>query len=126
MSKLKIVTMCGSSRYCDIMAVCAWLIEKQEHAATMGLHLLPRWYCKVDDHLAESENISEEMDKLHLRKIDMSDEIFVVNCNDYLGKSTLREVEYTMSKKIPIRWYTHDPVGLAVQKFLEEARISVI
>lgn len=122
MSKLKIVTMCGSSKDCDIMAVCAWLIEKQEHAATMGLHLLPRWYCKVDNHLAEHEGVSEEMDALHLRKIDMSDEIFVVNYKDYIGESTQKEIKYAMEKKIPIRWYTHDPIGLAVQKVLEEAK----
>ena len=119
MSKPRVVTMCGSSKFCDIMAVCAWLIEKKEHAITMGLHLLPRWYCRVDDHLAESEDVSEEMDELHLKKIDISDEIFVVNYNDYLGKSTQREVQYALSKKKIIRWFTHDPIGLIVQEFLK-------
>lgn len=116
--EVKIITMCGSSKFCDIMAVCAWLIEKKEHAITLGLHLLPRWYCKVDDHLAESEGVSEEMDKLTLKKIDMSDEVFVVNFNDYIGDSTRREVEYALSRKKTIRWFTHDPIGLTVQEFL--------
>lgn len=41
MKKPKIVTLCGSSRFVGIMAVCAWLIERDEGAITMGLHLLP-------------------------------------------------------------------------------------
>jgi hypothetical protein len=39
--KPKIVVLCGSSKFVDIMAVCAWLIERDEQAMTMGLHLLP-------------------------------------------------------------------------------------
>ena len=56
------------------MAVCAWLIERDEGAITMGLHLLPQWYCKneIPDHLAEHEGVAEKMDELHMRKIDMA------------------------------------------------------
>ena len=115
----KIVIMCGSSRFCDVMAVCAWLIEKQEHAITMGLHLLPDWYTTVESHLAESEGVAEQMDELHLRKIDISDEIFVVNVNHYVGDSTAREVRYAMEKDKPIRWFTNDSVGREVVAMLE-------
>lgn len=119
----KIITLCGSSRYCDIMAVCAWLIERDEKAITMGLHLLPEWYCKnkIPDHLAEHEDCTSAMDELHLRKIDVSDEIFVVNYQDYIGDSTKREIEYADSHGKKIRWYTHDEIGIAVNKIIEEA-----
>lgn len=121
MEKIKIVTMCGSSRYTDIMAVCAWFIERDEKAITMGLHLLPVWYCRGDipDHLAEHEGCADEMDTLHLRKIDISDEIFVVNYDDYIGESTTREIEYAKGRKLPIRWFTHDPVGENVRKIID-------
>jgi hypothetical protein len=36
------------------------------------------------------------LDMLHLRKIDISDEIFVVNVNGYIGESTKREIEYAI------------------------------
>jgi len=122
MDKPKIVTLCGSSRFVDIMAVCAWLIERDEKAITMGLHLLPGWYAtekEIPDHLAEHEGVSKEMDELHFRKIDISHEIFVVNKEDYIGNSTTREIEYAMAKKLPIRWYTHDPIGSAVQEIID-------
>ena len=80
--KPKIVVLCGSSKFCDIMSVCAWIIERDEKAITMGLHLLPHWYNAPESHLAESENCAEEMDKLHLRKIDLADEIFGGKQND--------------------------------------------
>jgi hypothetical protein len=31
----KTVTICGSSRFIDVMAVCAWLIERDEQAIVM-------------------------------------------------------------------------------------------
>lgn len=122
MRKPKVVVLCGSSRFVNEMAVCAWLIEKEEHAITMGLHLLPGWYCEkeIPDHLAEHEGVAEEMDELHLRKIDLADEIFVVNRGGYIGKSTGREIAYakTMFKKV--RWYIHDEVGEKVEAILSE------
>jgi len=116
--KPKIVTLCGSSRFCDVMAVCAWLIERDEKAITMGLHLLPCWYTQVDSHLAEHEAVAAEMDALHLRKIDISDEIFVVNVENYIGQSTAREIEYAIEQKKDIRYYLTDPVGKLVSKII--------
>lgn len=111
MKKSKIITLCGSSRFCDVMAVCAWLIEKKEQAITMGLHLLPIWYPSHSDHQAEYEGVADAMDDLHKRKIDISDEIFVVNRDDYIGKSTISEIEYAKNLGKNIRWYTHDDIG---------------
>lgn len=121
--KPKIVVLCGSSKFVAIMAVCAWLIEKEEHAITMGLHLLPYWYCKNDipDHLAEYEGVADEMDELHLRKIDLADEIFVVNFNDYIGESTKNEIKYTKKLNKNIRWFSHDKIGEKVSNLLNKA-----
>jgi hypothetical protein len=117
----KVIVLCGSSRFVDIMAVCAWIIERDENAITMALHLLPRWYFKkevVKDHLAEHENVREQMDTLHLRKIDLADEIFVVNYEDYIGDSTTNEVRYAQKTGKNIRWFTHDEIGEKVKALL--------
>jgi len=126
MKKPKIVVICGSSRFVDIMAVCAWLLERDEGAIALGLHSLPYWYDResIPDHLAEHEGVAEAMDELHLRKIDLAaehgGEIFVVNHDGYIGDSTRREIEYAQSKGVKIRWYTHDPVGEKVEAIIEE------
>ena len=119
MNKPKIVTLCGSSKFCDIMAVCAWLIERDEKAITMGLHLLPQWYPDCpDSHLAEQEGVAEVMDTLHFRKIDISDEIFVVNYDDYIGDSTANEIKYTRENNKKIRWFSCDPIGEEVMNLI--------
>jgi hypothetical protein len=125
MNKPKIVVLCGSSRFCAVMAVCAWLIERDEKAIAMGLHLLPDWYPNVPaSHLAEHEGVADAMDELHLRKIDLADEIFVVNVQDYIGHSTANEIAYARSLGKPVRMYTRDPIGDAVAKMIVQA-ISV-
>lgn len=42
------------------------------------------------------------LDDMHKRKIDMADEIFVINKNKYIGTSTKAEIEYAtkMGKKV--------------------------
>ena len=118
----KIVCFCGSSRFTDIMAVCAWMIERDEGAITMGLHLLPYWYAGNDipDHLAEHEGVADAMDKLHLYKIDLAHEIFVINRDDYIGKSTKEEIEYAQKCNKKIRWYTYDEIGLRVEEIIQD------
>lgn len=121
MDKTKVITCCGSSKFCDVMAVCAWLLERDEKAIVMGLHLLPAWYpdCPAH-HLAEHEGVADEMDALHLKKIDLSDEIFVVNCWDYIGESTAKEIKHAQLTGKKIRWFTHDYIGGAVLRMINK------
>jgi hypothetical protein len=108
------------------MAVVCWLIERDEGAIAMALHLLPAWYgangggCP-EDHLAEHEGVASAMDELHLRKIDLADEVFVVNRNDYIGNSTRREIEYAMKLGKPIRWYNHHQIKEKIESMLSAA-----
>jgi len=120
--KPKIVAMCGSSKFVDIMAVAEWLIERNELAITMGLNLLPQWYPDCPpDHLAEHEGCANEMDELHLRKIDLADEIFVVDWDDYIGESTAREIAYAEQHGKTVRFFSRDFVGQQVCKLITKA-----
>ena len=99
----RIITLCGSSRFCSEMAILAWEFEKGGCVA-LGLHLLPESYCKEKGmlpdsdgrihHLGEQEGVEDQMDALHFKKIEMSDCIYVVNVEGYIGKSTAREISY--------------------------------
>lgn len=97
MDKPKIITLCGSTRFIEHFAVMAWELEKAG-AIVLGLHYLPPSYFKnkdiVKDHLAEHEEVSEHFDELHLQKIDLSDSIYVLNVDGYIGESTQREIDY--------------------------------
>lgn len=98
----EIICLCGSSRFVNEMAVIAWEFEK-DGKITMGLHLLPEWYkTKCESHLAEAEGVAEQMDELHLRKIDLADRVFVVNVDGYIGDSTRREIAYATAHGKPV------------------------
>jgi nucleoside 2-deoxyribosyltransferase len=121
MKKTKTICLCGSSRFVDVFAVVAWVLERDEHVITTGLHLLPWWYGAEDHHQAEAEGVSDSFNELHLRKIDQADEIFVVNCRNYIGDDTRREIAYAQEHGKPIRFYMTDPVGNAVAEIARQA-----
>ena len=123
MSEKPLITcLCGSSRFVDIMAVVGWLLERDESKIITGLHLLPQWYPDVPEHhLAEAEGVAEQMDELHLRKIDLADEIYVIDWEGYIGESTSREIEYATSNKKPILYLTQDPLRL---NFVRDALLT--
>ena len=106
-----VITLCGSTRFIEHFAVMAWELEKQG-AIVLGLHYLPPSYFegkydgdgKLVDHLAEYEGVAEHFDNLHLRKIDMSDKVFVLNVNGYIGESTEREINYAIKNGKPISY----------------------
>jgi hypothetical protein len=46
-----------------------------------------------DDEVWKS-GTKEMQDDMHFRKIDLADEIFVINVGGYIGESTMREIAY--------------------------------
>jgi hypothetical protein len=54
------------------------------------------------------------LDELHLRKIDLADEVLILNVGDYIGTSTKREA-----------WYAATHSEGKVIRFLEPSRYSV-
>jgi hypothetical protein len=58
----------------------------------------------------ELEQYKPMLDKLHLYKIDLCDEIYVVNVNGYIGKSTIKEIVYANLYDKPIKYL--EPVKL--------------
>jgi len=50
------------------------------------------------------EGTKSMLDDMHKRKIDMADEIFVINVGGYLGESTRGEIEYAKSRGMVVRY----------------------
>ena len=89
----KVITLCGSTRFKDeFMKVQRDLTLKGNIVISVGLF----------GHAGEWDNMDEEtinktkemLDDMHKRKIDMADEIFVINVGGYIGSSTKSEIEY--------------------------------
>ena len=44
------------------------------------------------------------LDDMHKRKIDMADEIYVINVDGYIGSSTKSEIEYAKASGKVVRY----------------------
>lgn len=52
----------------------------------------------------EMDAIKARLDWLHQRKIDLADEIYVLNVSGYVGCSTQREIDHARRRWKRIRW----------------------
>lgn len=96
--KYKVITLCGSTKFKDeFLKAQKDLTLKGNIVISVGLF----------GHSGDSEvweNMDEGtltktkkmLDDMHKRKIDMADEIFVINVNNYIGDSTKSEIEYAI------------------------------
>ncbi len=72
-----------------------------------GYIVLSVGVCKhAKHHGAEAlgQDVVDRLDELHLRKIDISDEVFVLNVDGYIGESTRKEIEYARQLGKPISY----------------------
>ena len=92
----KVITLCGSSRFKDaFMQVQKRLTLEGNIVLSLGLfgHSgdTEVWEGMDEGTITKTKIM---LDDIHKRKIDMSDEIFVINVNDYIGDSTKNEIKY--------------------------------
>ena len=97
--KYKVVTLCGSTRFKDdFMREQKRLTLEGNIVLSVGLfgHSGDNevWENMDEGTLTKTK---EMLDDMHKRRIDMSDEIFVINKDGYIGESTRNEIESAIS-----------------------------
>ena len=103
MTDYKIITLCGSTRFKkEFLSVQKRLTLNGNIVISVGL------FGHSGDNEAFNERTKAMLDDMHLRKIDMADEIFVINVNGYIGSSTALEIDYAIKKGKPISYYQED------------------
>lgn len=94
----KVITLCGSTRFKDeFMKAQKDLTLKGNIVISVGLFgHSGDW--EVWENMDEGTitKTKEMLDDMHKRKIDMADEIFVINVGGYIGSSTKSEIEYAL------------------------------
>ena len=87
--KYKVITLCGSTRFKDAF------LETQKRLTLEGnIVISVGLFGHAGDGEVWTEGTKEMLDDMHKRKIDMADEIFVINVGGYVGESTRSEIEY--------------------------------
>lgn len=82
---MKVVTICGSMKFQKDMIEIAQKLELQNNYCVIQCV-----YNLKDLTKKDIENLA----LLHKKKIDISDTIYVVNINGYIGESVKREIAY--------------------------------
>lgn len=104
MGKYKVITLCGSTRFKEAF------MEAQKRLTLAGNIVISVGifgHSENDDILKEMDDDTLEktkimLDDMHRCRIDMADEIYVINVNGYIGDSTKSEIAYAKAtgKKI--------------------------
>ena len=95
-----IVCLCGSTRFSDAF-------RKANFNETLAGRIVLTIGCdfKSDDGLCLTEDDKRRLDELHKRKIDLADEVLILNVGGYIGESTKSELEYAISRGKRVRWW---------------------
>ena len=87
--KYPVITLCGSTRFKDeFIAAQKRLTLEGNIVISVGL------FGHSGDDEVFTDNVKQMLDDMHKRKIDMADEIYVINKDGYIGSSTKSEIEY--------------------------------
>ena len=83
------ITLCGSTRFKE------QYLEAQKRLTLEGnIVISVGLFGHSGDDEVWAEGTKAMLDDMHKRKIDLADEIFVVNVDGYIGESTRSEIEY--------------------------------
>ena len=89
----KVITLCGSTRFKDEF------LETQKRLTLEGnIVISVGLFGHSGDDVVWTEGVKDMLDRQHLAKIDLADEIYVINVGGYIGDSTRREIAYAEFK----------------------------
>ena len=99
MNEFKVITLCGSTRFKE------QFIEMQKKLTLEGnIVISVGAFGHCGDKEVWTDGTKAMLDRMHLAKIDLADEIFVINVDNYIGDSTRNEIEYAKSKGKKVRF----------------------
>jgi hypothetical protein len=105
MTRPTVVCLCGSTRFAEAFRE-ANLRETLAGRIVLSIGCDMRSDADLFGHLLpdEIEQVKADLDDLHKRKIDLADEILVLNVGGYIGSSTRGEIDYAEAYGKRIRW----------------------
>lgn len=114
MDRPVIVCLCGSTRFSE-----AFQRANLEETLAGKIVLTIGCDLRSDEEIflamteEERQSTKEMLDELHLRKIDLADEVLILNVGDYIGQSTARELMYAHAHGKIVRYL--EPHGKAAE-----------
>ena len=97
--KYKVITLCGSTKFKD-----TFMQEQKRLTLEGNIVISVGMFGHSGDQEVWADGVKEMLDDMHKRKIDMADEIFVINVGGYIGSSTKSEIAYAQSTGKVVRY----------------------
>lgn len=105
----KVITLCGSTRFKEEF------VREQKRLTLEGNIVISVglfghsgdnevWEGMDEDTLTNTKIM---LDDIHKRKIDMADEIYVINVDGYIGENTKSEIQYAKLHGKSIKYLVH-------------------
>jgi hypothetical protein len=105
--KYPVVTLCGSTKFKDeFIKVQRVLSLKGYIVISVGLF----GHSDGEFNTVITDEIKELLDDVHKAKIDLSDEIFVVDVGGYVGTSTANEIRYAIETSKTVRYLSEEDI----------------
>ncbi|WP_257351948.1 hypothetical protein [Pseudalkalibacillus decolorationis] len=111
---MKVITLCGSTRFKKEF-------QKVESALTLaGTAVISLGFFGKSDNISVTKEQEEMFAKIHLKKIDLADEIFVIDVKGYIGESTANEIEYANRHGKAVRYYSKSDYAVEDEGFKQK------
>jgi hypothetical protein len=105
---MKRITLCGSTKFKQEYKI----INKQLSIEGNVVYSVA-FFAHADD-IPLSIDQKELLDRVHIKKIDNSDGIFVININGYIGESTRNEINHATNTGKFVKYLTDYPDLLTI------------
>lgn len=112
-NKYKVITLCGNAKFKkEFQEIQKKLTLEGNIVISVGL-----FGHAGDSEVWENQNEStlndtkKMLDDMHKRKIDMADEIYVIDVGAYIDESTKSEINYAQRHNKPVRYYSQENVS---------------
>lgn len=100
-----VVCLCGSSRFRTTWEA-AMLQEELAGRITLAMGFYGHHMPGFD--MTDANPVKRAADELHLRKIEMADEVLVLDVGGYIGDSTRREIVHATGLGKPVRYWSQE------------------
>jgi len=94
--KPKVVCLCGSTRFVDTFNEWRKILTLEGKIVLSIELVLPQ--SEREDPQHNNYQVKRMLDELHLRKIDLADEVMILNVGGYIGESTRNELNYAINR----------------------------
>ncbi|MFE0554846.1 hypothetical protein ACFW1P_02780 [Paenibacillus sp. NPDC058910] len=97
---MKVITLCGSTKLKKEFE------QANRYLTLKGNIVFSLAFFEQSEGIEITKEQAELFEEIHFRKIDMSDEIFVIDVGGYIGSSTRKEIEYAIENGKIIKFFS--------------------